>query len=458
MGIADGKLAALRRKLAGLRQELAVWRRESERGERLEKHHTQIRRVARQLDAFAGEVEGRIEALAGDPSALLADGYSVERMVLDLNRIWEFFRSKLALRYVPAFTGPLAAADDFAWACYRPAQEAAREDHVPPEELKEPPLVFFNGGWSPFIVPRGWSYEAEAVPGEELATPAFRQALERLPIPVIGIPWYQLEHLPEAVVIGHEVGHSVEDDLRLTGRLEALLEAGLEARGVPAERRPAWRSWLGEIFADLYGVLATGPAFVGVLMELLATEAGRLRRETRRPDQWGDYPTRALRVHLNLEALARSGLGEESRELAARWRELCPDHALTAFEADLPPVVAALLEEPLPELSGTPLGKLLSFPRQAQEAARTDAQRLLQRFAPGSSDVRVLVAAARYAFEADPAAYREAQVQGEVLCRLTQVREVGIRRAAGRRPLAPEELDRRDARAGGELFELLAGV
>jgi hypothetical protein len=62
------------------------------------------------------------------------------------------------------FQDYLYAADELAWACYEPAQRKVVPEHVPTEQVKEPPLVFFNGGASPFVSSREQSYEAEAVP------------------------------------------------------------------------------------------------------------------------------------------------------------------------------------------------------------------------------------------------------------------------------------------------------
>ena len=89
-------------------------------------------------------------------------------------------------------------------------------------------MVFLNGGWSPFEMSRGIAYEPEMVDDEEFPRQRYRAILDDLPFPVIGVPWYQVRHLPDAVLLGHEVGHTVEDDFRLTKRLKSLLAAGLK--------------------------------------------------------------------------------------------------------------------------------------------------------------------------------------------------------------------------------------
>lgn len=41
----------------------------------------------------------------------------------------------------------------------------------------------------------------------------------------------------------------------------------MNEKDVCGERRDAWREWQEGVFADLYGVLATGPAFAGALID-----------------------------------------------------------------------------------------------------------------------------------------------------------------------------------------------
>ena len=77
-------------------------------------------------------------------------------------------------------------------------------------KLKEPPLLFCSSNASPFIQRRNTPFLAEGVTADDMER--FDAALAFLPIPIIGVPWSQANHLPAAVVIGHEVGHAVERD------------------------------------------------------------------------------------------------------------------------------------------------------------------------------------------------------------------------------------------------------
>jgi hypothetical protein len=174
--------------------------------------------------------------------------------------------------------------------------------------------VFPNGRWSPFARSREDAYELDEATGNERALDGFESILQTLPVPLVGIPWYQLAHLPDAVFIGHEVGHLVEHDFELEEQLQAVLGAALPEKGhdaVPEERRRAWiLRWRSEVFADAYGVLTTGPAFrnpPGSPRRRQDTDRGGGAAGSETPGQsaWSDYPTRALRASLVCEAVAQ---------------------------------------------------------------------------------------------------------------------------------------------------------
>ena len=266
--------------------------------------HTQIRRVTAALDAVRLQIGTQLDEVVAAPGG--ADD-RVRRHRDDDPRcppdlgVLPLEAEPALRRLVPPF---LVAADEFAWDCYTPVRAAVDPAHVAPDEVREPPMVFLNGGWSPFEMSRGIAFDAEVVPDEEVPRQQYRAILDDLPFPVIGLPWYQVRHLPDAVLLGHEVGHTVEDDFRLTDRLESLLRVAFKKGKVGAERRDAWSSWLGETFADVYGTLAGGPAFTGALMDLVAGPPKRIATERADARAWGDYPPASLRVHVALAALA----------------------------------------------------------------------------------------------------------------------------------------------------------
>jgi hypothetical protein len=130
------------------------------------------------------------------------------------------------------------------------------------------------------------------------------------PFPTIGILWYQVFHLPDAIVIGHEVGHAVEIDCELTEPLQQCVE-----RVVAPTRRPAWQAWRREVFADLWGGFSAGPAFAGSLMDFLVGSPDAIAGERVVNSDYADYPPRTLRILINLALLAESGYEDEAEEL-----------------------------------------------------------------------------------------------------------------------------------------------
>src|SRR5262249_57091983 len=144
--------------------------------------------------------------------------------------------------------------------------------------------------------------------------------------------WHPVANLADALVMGHEVGHMVEDDFKLTSTLEERLGAVL-VRGVDQTRHAAWKNWLGEIFADLYGCLAAGPAFVSALMDFLAGAPAPVAAQTRTEMDWGLYPTAYLRIVFNLARLRPFGFAAASDRLEQNWQASDPSHHMTWFAA-----------------------------------------------------------------------------------------------------------------------------
>jgi hypothetical protein len=84
--------------------------------------------------------------------------------------------------------------------------------------VKTPPLVFLSGEFSPFLHARQSPFDVEEV-ADAPDSLGFLQIISALPVPVIGLPWYQLTHLADAVLVAHEIGHDVERDLAMTGTI-----------------------------------------------------------------------------------------------------------------------------------------------------------------------------------------------------------------------------------------------
>lgn len=462
--LADRKRADLTIKLDSLDRELRDWTARSKASGPLEKHHTQIRRLATILGALSTLAKADL-AEAVKNGRVLDDARDLERLILEAHRSWDFFRSKLVLRDVELFRPALRAADALAWACYGPVREAAGQ-----AAPKEPPLVFLNGGSNPFVLPRGREFVAEStLLGEGIDNTAVEAVLLALPIPVIGVPWFQVDHAPDMLVLGHEIGHAAEDDFALTARMGELLAAS----GIPPERQAAWSSWLGEVFADVYGAVALGPAFARALADVLAEAPAVIVAEQRAAPDWELYPTTALRVRVVTETLA-TRFPDDAKATWKAWTDLYPTHAMSAFEPDAERIAKALADGVYPSLGGKSLRALVGFTLADQKAAVLNANLLLSGQDPEAKDPRVLFAAARIAFEKSPVKYAERKGTPALFEHIVKVEKSGVRNTsaaaagasttarrksleAANAPNAPNVAnvaDTADAELGERLFEV----
>ncbi|MEU7577929.1 hypothetical protein AB0B50_10040 [Streptomyces sp. NPDC041068] len=204
-----------------------------------------------------------MSAGAGVGSGARADA-GLPVLVLDLHHVWDYFRSKFALRRLAEYRDCLAVADEIAWACYREPLAAALAAGT--VAAKEPPLVSFSRAAAPRAHRRGGQYR-ELLPRGGIHTAAGLRLVRSLPFPVIDVPWYYGAHLPGLLTVAHETGHHIEDDFGLTPEIQARLAAA----GLPGDELPDWQRWAGEVFADVCACLACGVAYPGVLAELLGT-------------------------------------------------------------------------------------------------------------------------------------------------------------------------------------------
>jgi hypothetical protein len=161
----DRKKIGLAQKLDALDVEFQEWV-DCTSTRAYEKHHTQVL-------AITGHLKGLRTAtreILDDPNEdILSKARNVESLVLGIRRIWEFFRSKLVQRRDEQMHAFLQLADELAWACYKPVL-----DRTQALGKRQPPLVFLNGGLSPYALSRDQAFPAEEVTGEPLGGPYLR--------------------------------------------------------------------------------------------------------------------------------------------------------------------------------------------------------------------------------------------------------------------------------------------
>ena len=394
MTLADRRHLELRAKLANLDDDLKAWQGRTA-NEPMRRHYSQVGRIARTLDGLLESMTTSAGWKAPTEQLVLEKAAEWERRVLTAHAIWEVFRSKLAQRLEPRFQDRLAACDDLAWACYEPAMRTFST------EKKEPPLLYLNSTWSAFLRKRDSAFDKDIEAGKDarevLEQGDYRATLKRLPVPLLGLPWFQVAHLPSALMIAHEIGHAVEFDFGLTARIGVALE------NAHLDFEADWQGCASEVFADLYGHLCLGRHFAGCLLDLLVTDKARISEE----NEFGVYPTRAFRVELSVEALTFLDLTAEATTIRAAWEELYgPLPQLQNHRADVKKVVAAIYG---PE--GMNLASLFRPPQDAAPGAANIAalaqwaiQNNTSEIAK-QSDPRILFCALRHAYER----YGEAQ-------------------------------------------------
>jgi hypothetical protein len=444
---------ALEQKLSSIDRELVQWRADSDVGMPLRKHHYQIKRVADTLGAYSKDVADELKGLVAGRSGVKR----IEFEILEIHRIWEFFRSKLVLRYFDWFRPYLDAADEFAWACYEPARDHLQSVIVPRDEVKEPPLVYFNGGWSPLTMSRGGAYQVAPAAGGALNSSRLATVLADLPIPIIAVPWYQVRHFPDAVVIGHEVGHNVEHDMKLTTTIGRLTAVAAQSAGIDGKRTAGWLKWSGEIFGDVYASLATGPAFASAMEAFLESDPSEIDSEVqgRTPDDYVAHPPTSLRMHICYETLRQLGHTEVSKARRDAWVARHKTDAMADFHEDIEPVVRSLIDGPYPEFDPAgSLTKVLSFGPGLQKLASDNAESVNRSIDPSGSDIRVLVAAGRLAFDASPAKYTATNAAGKdgndrIVEQIVGLRNEEVRGGENR----PDDTESADSRLGRSLLE-----
>jgi hypothetical protein len=443
--------AELLAKLSGLKSELDAWR-EATAGQDgpLRRHHTQIQAVASTLEEASADLARQL-AGADEGFWILERADSIDRRIMDLHRLWGFFRSKFALRYVPWLEAPLVASDDLAWACYSPAQ-----DFIAPEQRREPPLLYFTGGTSPFLVPRGSPYVVEPLPDGSMRVPEFAEAVRLIPVALIGLPWFQVDQLPDAPLIGHEVGHAVEQDLELAAPVRNRIE-----KAVPPQRCAAWGAWSTEIFADIYGTLCCGSGFARALMALLAGHPREVAGESRDKKDWGSYPTRTLRVLLTAATLTKLGVRPADASVDDTWLMTYRERPLREYEADVGKVVTAVVDGPYEALRGAGLTAILRYAADDEATISRLAGRLLDRLPIDAGGVRHIMAAARLAYDRDRHMYALQNATAISRAKIASIPWEGVR-ATRDASISPEQMrsqrDERDKTAGRALSQLINRV
>jgi hypothetical protein len=152
------------------------------------------------------------------------------------------------------------------------------------------------------------------------------------------------------------------------------------------------------------------------------------------------------------EVLRLLGGVEAADRYWAGWTAMYPPAPTDRYLDDVPSIVAALDKVSFPSLGGT-LRSQLSFTPDQDITARAEAGDLRRGIAPTQRSIRVLVAAARHAYDADPAGFTKPpradrpSPSAAILSRITALRSDAPRGNLGPRPSVAPATDRAAGRA-----------
>lgn len=382
----------LSRRVASLPNELDTWLKRAEADNVLEKNFSQIEALDYFIRTLCVLNQDSLNALdpAGDVDVFLNGAFDLAENVIKSHGIWDFFRDRLELRFVPQFQQPLLMADLISYDCYTAVIDRARALQVIPDQgFREYPLTGLVTELSPATWPRG-------------RRPLALQN-HNLPVPVIDLPWDHLANPWELLTIAHEVGHDIDEDLgKLTRTLQPAIADQLETAQTPTRRIAQWQAWTSEILADLAGILLTGPAFVQALTGLLTLP----RHYVRYMNSTDPHPPHYLRVFINTALVRRLGLPQSADTFEMGWRALYgePGDDFSPHLPEIEPVITAILDTPLTALQDLDgklhcLSELIAFTPDDQALIQEAAANLTAGALHGQLSIRYVVSASQLAFE-----------------------------------------------------------
>jgi hypothetical protein len=215
--------------------------------------------------------------------------------------------------------------------------------------------------------------------------------------------------------VAHETGHAVEQNFGMYDEILKALGRGLTG----SARRGDWEAWAEESFADLWGTLTLGPAFVNSLMDFLADDPNKVNSEVSAAKD--KYPTSDLRIRLCLRVLERMGFDKVAETLTAEWgRQYGRDGMPAGYAQDAAAVADAVLDASFSSLGGA--GPLLNLPNLRFKADDDNYslegadERGRGRPAKSANTVRRLVAAARHLYDQEPQVYVDKECNKGLIC------------------------------------------
>lgn len=393
----------LRRRVEALPKEIAAWKDRAKNELDMNANFSQVQAIELLMSGIIEKQTSMLGSLKADGDGEIFRGKTLELIseIIRAQKIWDFFRDKLDLRFSPIFKNPLWIADTVAWDCYRPVLEtAAAQGVLPKSQFREPPLTYLTAEFSPATWVRG----SRPNDGRE-----YDLGASTLPVPVIELPWDHVTNTWEFLSLAHEVGHDLEADFQLRASLQLSLQKVLGSAGISTTRISLWQKWQGEIFADLVGLQLAGPAFSEALMNLLLLPAQMVTSY----DEQDPHPTHYPRILMNAAYMrtlvpGRAEIDQDAADLETRWKAFYGEqHQFDELTGEFPHVFKALMDSPMAVLKEKTVREMMPFSAKDDARIRAASHFLLTGMdapAKGSIRPRHCVSAARLAVKAAVAA------------------------------------------------------
>jgi hypothetical protein len=350
-------------------------------------HVESANRLVQGLQQHLGHVVDRLGrvAIQQDSAALLRYREHAERHVKIIEKIWAFYLELFGQRQTP-FAKMLLAADRIALDSYQAifmGLPIARSIPSPS------PFSYMETGFTPATFRRG--------------IPLSRISKQINPFPIVSLPYHRLVNPWTLGAISHEVSHNLQSDLGLWEEVPQRINTRLRAAKVNKEVVGIWVRWHKEMWADLCGLLLSGPAVVASLLDVVA----RSPLSTTAFNPHGVHPTSYFRVLINTELLRRMGFPKQAADFERLWKRLYPNpliggipsSMMTSFPRACKLVVDTICFQPYQQLGGKTLAEVVCFRPTHYKMTEEAAVRLARGIDPGIIPARFLIGAARLAFD-----------------------------------------------------------
>lgn len=328
-------------------------------------HRSQFNALKIMMDELHAKQRALLDQLAPDlPVGEFANKYlELTDDIVGTHDLWRIFRYIMAQHEDARFKRLVIAADLIAADCYLMCMNRLRGwGLIQEQQFREPPLVYLEAEASPSTASRGNAVES-------LGFPLRRYRNMRLPIPIVLLPFDHATSIWMFCNLHHEVGHNLDQDLKLGGEITNHLMTRMDKENIPPERQQMWWKWCGEIIADTFGVLLGGAGFANALSGWLLTLAPADRFQQLNTQDV--HPPFYVRISLIAEMLRGCGvqsLAQAADAITVAWNNHHKPDWVAQYLADTNAIVDVFLNQPLTALGGQ--HSLLDFnPKLEQDAA-----------------------------------------------------------------------------------------